>query len=333
MEIKSMMRLFSLLFVTLLLASCGGNTQNNKSQIVEPMAIIPIFDADSAFAFVEQQVSFGPRVPNTRAHRECGDWLEKKLRKYGADVVAQNVELMAYNGTKLNARNIIAQFQPEKKKRVLLCAHWDSRPWADADPDKNNHYKPILGANDGGSGVGVLLEVARQLSATPTAVGIDIVLFDAEDYGTHRADINSLRTDNSWALGSQYWARIPHKTPYNARFGILLDIVGAPNSTFYREGLSQHYASSIIDKVWKKAAENGYSAFFINEEGGYVTDDHLYVNEYMGVPCIDIINHDKNSENGFGAHWHTVNDNMEWIDAATLKAVGQTVLAVIYSEK
>ena len=335
MEFKSMIRLLPMLFATLLMVACGGsNTKKNNSAVVEAMAVVPIFDADSAYSFVEKQVSFGPRVPNTQAHRNCGDWLEAKLREYGAEVVDQNIELMAYNGTKLQARNIIAQFRPENKKRVLLCAHWDSRPWADCDSDAANHRKPILGANDGGSGVGVLLEIARQMSAVPATVGVDIVLFDAEDYGTHKAD-HSVRhnMDNSWALGSQYWARIPHKSPYNARYGILLDMVGAPHSTFYREGVSQHYAASIIDKVWKVAADNGYASYFINEEGGFVTDDHLYVNEYMGIPCIDIINHDKESENGFGPYWHTVKDDMSWIDAATLKAVGQTVLAVIYNEK
>ena len=134
-------------------------------------------------------------------------------------------------------------------------------------------------------------------------------------------------------MGSQYWARIPHKQPYYARYGILLDLVGAPDSRFYREGISEKYAAHIIDKVWSRAAALGYADTFINQEGGYVTDDHLYVNHYLNIPCVDIINHDANSDNGFGPYWHTMKDNMDWISSETLKIVGETVLAVIYNEK
>lgn len=321
------------MFVALLLVSCGGGAAKKTTikESVESPVTVPQFNADSAYSFVNAQVAFGPRVPNSAEHRACADWLEAKLRSYGAEVVAQNIELTAYTGERLNARNIIAQFQPQKRKRVLLCAHWDSRPWADADPDPANHRKPILGANDGASGVGVLIEIARLLSQHPTEVGIDIVLFDAEDYGTHASE--EATVDNSWALGSQYWARLPHKQPYNARYGILLDIVGAPGSRFYREGISEQYASSIVDKVWNRAASLGYADTFINSKGGYVTDDHLYINHYMHIPCIDIINHDANSESGFGPYWHTMKDDMDWISAETLKIVGETVLAVIYNEK
>ena len=329
------MRAVLAIFVTaLLLVACGGEKKKSTPTVIEAAAIVPIFDADSAYSFVAEQVAFGPRVPNTEAHRACGDYLENKLRAYGAEVVTQNVTLTAYNGDKLQARNIIAQFQPQKRKRLMLCAHWDSRPWADSDPDQANHYKPILGANDGASGVGVLMEIARHLSAVPTELGIDIIFFDAEDYGRHDNDEYSGEgMDHSWALGSQYWSRFPHKAGYYARYGILLDIVGASGSTFYREGLSDHYARSIVDKVWAQASKEGYASYFINEQGGMVTDDHLYVNEFMNLPCIDIINCDSNSPNGFGPYHHTVKDDMGWIDATTLKAVGQTVMAVIYSEK
>lgn len=328
-----MRKILSSLLAVLLFASCGGGAAKKTTikESVESVVVVPAFNADSAYSFVGEQVAFGPRVPNSAEHRACADWLEAKLRSYGAEVIAQNIELTAYTGERLNARNIIAQFQPQKKKRVLLCAHWDSRPWADADPDPANHRKPIPGANDGASGVGVLIEIARQLSQQPTEVGIDIVLFDAEDYGTHAAEESTV--DNSWALGSQYWARLPHKQPYNARYGILLDLVGAPGSRFYREGISDKYASDIVDKVWNRAASLGYADTFINQEGGYVTDDHLYVNHYLRIPCVDIINHDVNSENGFGPYWHTMKDDMDWISAETLRMVGETVLAVIYNEK
>lgn len=328
-----MRRLLTIVVAALAMVACGGSQKKSAPQVVEAAAIVPIFDADSAYRYVAEQVTFGPRVPNSASHRACGDYLEDKLRGYGAEVVAQNVTLTAYNGDKLQARNIVAQFQPLKKKRVMLCAHWDSRPWADSDPDKANHYRPVPGANDGASGVGVLLEIARHLSSVPTTVGVDIILFDAEDYGRHENDARSAGFDHSWALGSQYWSRFPHKENYNARYGILLDIVGAPGSTFYRERISTHYASAIVDKVWAQAAKEGFAGYFVNEDGGMITDDHLYVNNFLNLPCIDIINCDMDSPNGFGEYHHTIKDDLNWIDASTLKAVGQTVMAVIYNER
>ena len=338
-----------MLLMALLFINCGGASNNGTvaknvavepapqtaaASVVEPAVIVPIFDADSAYNFVAQQVAFGPRVPGTATHRKCGSYLVEKLRSYGAEVLTQEVALKAYNGDTFKACNIIAQFQPQKEERIMLCAHWDTRPWADSDPNKSNHYKPILGANDGGSGVGVLLEVARQLSQNSPALGVDIVLFDAEDYGLHENDVEKYSSNkHSWALGSQYWSYFPHAAGYSPRFGILLDIVGAPNSRFHKELYSMHFAPNIVHKVWQWASKIGYAAYFPNEEGGGITDDHLYVNSTAGIPCIDIINYDPESPNGFGAHHHTIKDNMDWIDAATLKAVGQTVLTVIYNEK
>lgn len=337
-----------MLLVALLLVCCSGAPKNSAVEnsaavvqapqevaaAVEPVAIVPIFDADSAYNFVARQVAFGPRVPGTVTHRKCGEYLVDKLRSYGAEVLTQDVDLKAYNGDLLKARNIIARFSPEKQERVMLCAHWDTRPWADSDPDKANHYKPLPGANDGGSGVGVLLEVARQLSMLPPTVGVDIILFDAEDYGLHDNDIEKYSGNrHSWALGSQYWSYFPHESGYSPRYGILLDIVGAPGSKFHQEYYSNYFAAGVVRKVWDWAHKAGNSAFFINEEGGAITDDHLYVNTTAGIPCIDIINYDPESPNGFGAHHHTMKDDMDWIDAATLKAVGQTVMTVIYNEK
>lgn len=332
------------LSVLLLVVACAGSAgkpdhQGDKlpavlPQETQPMAIVPVFDGDSAYRFIAEQVAFGPRVPNSEGHRNCGDYLEAMLRSYGAEVVAQNTDITAYNGDVLKARNIIARFLPEKSERVLLCAHWDTRPWADSDPDPANHYKPYPGANDGGSGVGILLEVARHLSQVPTKVGVDIVFFDAEDYGRHEAEWrDAVEGEETWALGSAYWARNPHVKGYKARYGILLDIVGAPDSRFFLEGFSMHYAPHVLNKVWNHAYRMGYSAYFPKVEGGVITDDHVNVNRILGIPCIDIINHDADSPNGFGPYHHTMKDDMDWIDSATLKAVGQTVLSVIYSEK
>ena len=330
--------------VSLLFVCCGassGKQQNAKSvqpqkapTVVEPAVIVPIFDADSAYNFIEAQVNFGPRVPSTPSHRKCGDYLISKFESYGATVLTQDVDLRAYNGDLLKARNIIAQFNPEKSDRIMLCAHWDTRPWADSDPDKANHYKPLPGANDGGSGVGVLLEIARQLAAVPSKVGVDIILFDAEDYGLHENDSHLWKKHrHSWALGSQYWSINPHVAGYNARYGILLDIVGAPGSKFLYEGYSTRFAEDVVYKVWQYADKLGYGNYFVQEDGGIITDDHYYVNSILGLPCIDIINCDPDSPNGFGPYHHTMKDDMQWIDKSALKAVGQTVLTVIYNEK
>ena len=331
-----------LLFTSLLFVGCGASsgkqqvvkTVEKTPVVVEPAVVVPIFDADSAYSFIEAQVNFGPRVPSTTSHRQCGDYLISKFEGYGATVVTQDMELRAYNGDLLKARNIIAQFNPEKDNRIMLCAHWDTRPWADTDPDAANHYKPLPGANDGGSGVGVLLEIARHIGALPTNSGVDIILFDAEDYGLHENDSHLWKKyRHSWALGSQFWSINPHVPGYNARYGILLDIVGAPNSRFLYEGYSTRFAEDVVYKIWQHADKLGYKNYFVQEDGGFITDDHYYVNSILGVPCIDIINCDPESPNGFGPYHHTMKDDMQWIDKATLKAVGQTVLTVIYNEK
>ena len=229
-----------LLLFTLSLSSCGN--KNKASEMTkETVATIqvPQFDADSAYQYVKEQVDFGPRVPNSKGHVACGNYLAGQLEKFGATVTNQYADLIAYDGTLLKARNIIGSYKPENKKRIALFAHWDTRPWADNDPDKKNHYTPILGANDGASGVGVLLEIARQIQQQQPELGIDIIFLDAEDYGTHQA--SGKHQEDSWCLGSQYWARNPHVPGYNARFGILLDMVGGQQPTFYREAYSEKY--------------------------------------------------------------------------------------------
>ena len=326
---SSLYRIPLLLLSVLFWVACGSKQPKPATEPQVPV-VVPTFNADSAYHYTAEQVAFGPRVPNSDAHRTCGDWLEKVLERFGARVTSQHVTLRAYDGTPLYARNIIGSFNPEQKKRVLLCAHWDSRPWADADPDPKNHRTPILGANDGASGVGVLLEVARQLQAQPTEIGVDIILFDAEDYGTHAAD-DEPADGITWCLGSQYWARVPHVAGYNARFGILLDMVGGKDARFHREGMSDRFAKNIVDKVWQAAHTSGNGQWFPYLDGGYITDDHLPINSIARIPCIDIIGH--YPETGFSPTWHTMDDTMDNIDPAVLRAVGQTVLQVIYNEK
>jgi Zn-dependent M28 family amino/carboxypeptidase len=261
----------------------------------------------------------------------CGDYLAAKLRSFGATVYEQKADLKSYDGTILKARNIVGEFNPEKSNRILLLAHWDSRPFADNDPDKANHQKAILGVNDGASGVGVLLELARLISAKKPNVGIDILFVDAEDLGAPYF-FKGTTSEDDWCLGSQYWAENPHKAGYKADFGILLDMVGAGDATFYKDQISVKYASSVADKVWAKAQELGYGQYFRSGQGGAITDDHVYINGLANIPCIDIIHYNPQSAQGFPAHWHTLDDTMKNMDKGALKAVGQTITEIVFEK-
>ncbi len=312
-------------------SSCQSQ-KNSAAQVGIPyLKISPDFDADSAYFFVKQQVLFGPRVPGSMEHRACGDYLVAKLREFGAYVVEQKADVTHYNGQNIEIRNIIGSYRPEEEKRILLFAHWDSRPFADEESDAENRIRPISGADDGASGVGILLEIARHLQAVPPDYGIDIIFFDLEDWGQPSFD-KSIVSGEWWCVGSRYWSENPHIPDYKAEYGILLDMVGAADAVFPKEGNSVRYASNIVEKVWRKAVQLGYTAYFPNQTAGYITDDHIPINENHRAPSIDII-HQKNTSTGFAPHWHTHNDNMSVINRNTLLAVGQTVLEVIYSEK
>jgi hypothetical protein len=284
---------------------------------------LPEFNPDSCYAYVKAQCDFGPRVPNTKAHVACGDYLIARMKEWCDTVVVQQGILKAYDGTQLRFRNIIGSFNPQTKNRILLFAHWDTRPWA--DQDEKDPKQPSLGADDGASGVGVLMEIARQLHSYKQSVGVDLAFFDAEDWGKEGGGPDA---EDSYALGTQYWANNPHVKNYTADFGILLDMVGAGGAQFRKEGLSRTQAGFVIDKTWKIAGQLGYSSYFLYDDGGWVTDDHVYVNE-INIPSIDIINSNPGTRSGFASHWHTHKDNMEVIDRSTLKAVGQTLLGVV----
>ena len=302
-------------------------TNRKKSKKIE----IPhlSFDEDSAYYFIEKQVSFGPRVPNTSEHNKCADWLLSCLSRYADKTLIQKGDVLAYDGKVLKMKNIIASFNPELKKRVLLCAHWDTRPIADQDSERKD--EPIPGANDGGSGVGVLLEVARQISRDSLKIGIDIVLFDTEDYGAPRNSPQANKQD-TWCLGSQYWSKRPHVPGYSAKYGILLDMVGAKDARFAMEGNSMMYASSVMKRMWKLADQLGHGSYFSYDKVSPIVDDHLYINKIANLPCIDVIHYATYSNSGFGSFWHTHDDNMEIIDKGVLKAVGETVMAMIKTE-
>lgn len=333
---KQSIKLIPLLLVAVLFAACSSNKKAASTadeSVAE--AVGPAFNADSAFAYCARQCEFGPRTMNSTAHNECGEWIMAQFRSFGMVVTPQHATLNGFDGTPLKATNIIASYRPELTTRILLCAHWDSRPWADNDPDSTNWRKPVMAANDGASGVAVMLEVARLLSADSTGLGmgVDFICFDAEDWGTPQWSTVS-DSGNSWALGAQHWAANPHKANYEARFGILLDMVGAQGARFYREGMSQQFAPQIVKKVWAAAKAVGFGSLFPDSDGGMITDDHVPVNEMRHIPTIDIIPYYPDcAQSNFGPTWHTVSDDMQHIDRATLKAVGQTVVQVLWSEK
>ena len=306
------------LLLCMCMFACGQKTARTENKL--PEIQVPAFNADSAYLFIQNQVNFGARVPNTEAHRKCAEYLSSELKRFGAEVIEQHVDLKAYDATILEAVNIIGSFNPESKDRILLFAHWDCRHISDHDPIFENRTQPVMGANDGASGVGVLLEIARQLGNKKPDIGVDIIFFDAEDYGAP-ADFTG-KAEHSWCLGSQYWSKNPHISGYKARFGILLDMVGAPDATFYKEYYSQFYAAHVVKKVWTAALNLGFKQYFKDVDGGGIIDDHYYVNSIAGIPSIDIIH--TSADGRFGKYWHTTHDTMENISRNTIYAVGTT---------
>jgi hypothetical protein len=330
---------FIIIAAALLLAACsnGNHNRSDESRPAKKTAVVPQFNADSAYQYVAQQTHFGPRVPLTEAHALCAEWLTEKLNEFADTVIVQDFRTRLYDGRGIDGKNLIGVFNPTAKKRIVLCAHWDSRPFADHDPDTANNYKPIDGANDGASGVGVLLECARHFHETPLreGVGIDIVFFDLEDYGPHQDVAEDYYDDenNYWALGSQYWSKHPHIYGYKAYYGILLDMVGGSEPNFPKEYYSQSYAVWVSNKVWHRAHDLGYRPYFSNELSTIISDDHVPMNQIAGIPTIDIIDLQPNSSNHcFPEVWHTLNDNLEHIDKTTLGMVGDVLLHVIYEE-
>ena len=317
------------LFISLI--SCNLNRDQDTIKNNQNSIMIPVFNQDSAYKNISDQVNFGPRVPGSEEHYKCKNYISKKLSNYCDTLILQDFEAVTFDNKILNSTNIIGSFSPNKAKRILLCAHWDTRPFADQDSINKN--KPIIGANDGASGVGVLMEIARQFSILKPKIGVDIIFFDVEDYG-QPDDSDLPRVDNSYCLGSQYWSNNPHKRNYFAKYGILLDMVGGEKAVFTQELASVEFAPKVLSKVWLTGIQLGFNDYFSFEKTGLIVDDHLYINNLSKgrVPTINIIEHDKKTKSKFYKHWHTHNDNIENIDRQTLKVVGQTLLHVIYNE-
>ena len=318
---------------SLFTVSCGNLKKQTTDESASLQPVGPVFCADSAYLYCQAQSDFGPRTMNSKAHDDCEKWIISKFESFGMQVTPQKAVLKGYDGTSLNSTNIIASYRPDLTDRVLLCAHWDSRPWADNDPDEANWKTPVMAANDGASGVAVMLEIARLLSKDTLQLGVDFICFDAEDWGVPQWNEDNFDSD-SWALGAQYWSTNLHKKGYRARFGILLDMVGGQGAQFYKEAMSVQYANHIVEKVWRAAQVVGYGSMFPSQQGTGVTDDHISVNTKAKIPTIDIIPYYPNCEqSSFGPTWHTVNDDMDHIDKNTLQAVGQTLIQVLFSEK
>ncbi len=313
--------------MALCFCACQPSTKQNEDSgnadnIVTTTVKVPVFSSDSAYAYTEKQVAFGPRIPNTPAQEKCADYLIQTLKPLSDTVYVQRTTVTGPKHVSLPCINIIATFNPAATQRILVLAHWDTRPQADQDAfDKT---KKLDGADDGASGVGVLLELARQFHQQKPSIGVDLLLTDVEDYGVSEEE-------NSYCLGTQYWAHHPHVAGYKANYGILLDMVGGRGTQFFMEAASQQYALGPMKAFWDVANKIGYSDFFRYENNGAaITDDHVYVNTIANIPTFDIIALQPNGN--FAPHWHTQNDNMSVIDRRTLQAVGQTLMQVIYAQ-
>ena len=281
-----MKRILYFSVLALMLVGC----KEKKVEVTDYVSPAPIFCEDSAYAYVAEQCAFGPRVMNSAAHDSCGEYIAQKFKSFGAVVYDQYADSKLYTGTPIKMRNIIASYNPEAPARILIAGHWDSRQWADNDPDEANWRKPVMAANDGASGVAVMLELARQLQQNDSArMAVDFICFDAEDWGVPQWEEQV--DGDSWALGAQYWAASSLPQQGNYQFGILLDMVGGQGAKFYREAFSMQYARNIVERVWQAANTAGYGSIFPYKDSGGVTDDHVPVNEKASIPCIDIINY------------------------------------------
>jgi len=282
---------------------------------------IPQFDGGNAMQYLKNQCEFGPRVPGSEASKKCLEYLESELTKSAGKVVKQQFQHFdKEKNINLLMTNLLAAFNPNVNQRIFLAAHWDSRPFADRDPNPLNRNKPVPGANDGASGVAVLLEIARNLGENAPEIGVDIILFDGEDYGRegHLED---------YFLGSRFFAK--SAANYRPRFGILLDMVGDAQLSVPIEGHSQEYLPHLVEKVWSTAESLGFTEFE-RRMGQYINDDHKMLID-KGIPCIDII--DFNYPDESHRYWHTLEDTPDKCSVESLHAVGTVILNVIYNEQ
>lgn len=331
-----MKKLFLSAAVALALVGCGQHGSNPTTAGSDAADIskvaAPAFDADSAYQFVADQVAFGPRTPGSKAQAACASYLARTMARWCDTVVVQDFPATLWDGKQVRGKNIIASIEAKEGtthgRRLLLAAHWDSRMWADHDPDEANHRKPIDGANDGASGVAVLMEMARAMSAQRPSVAVDFIFFDVEDQGVPEwADDYK---DDTWCLGSQYWGAHPHVPYYSAVYGVLLDMVGTEQPRYTKEQVSRQFALGVMNKMWGVAAAMGHDKVFESTETDPILDDHFYVNRLTNIPMLDIVQN--NHECSFFPYWHTMEDNMAHVSKAALRITGEVVLKTIYAD-
>ncbi len=291
------------------------------SQKLPPVqASIPQFSAQRAFDDLVRQTSFGPRSPGSQAHQKCLSFFQSTLSSLADTVITQQFSYRSYKGDQYLGNNVIARFNLFQKERIILTAHWDTRPWADADNNSANHTKAILGANDGASGVAILLELSRIFKSNPLPVGVDIVLFDGEDVG-------QTGNSESYCQGSQYFAR--NLPAGSFRYAINLDMVGDKNLEIKRESNSDSYASSLMDRIFSTARALGVTQF-VDERIGGIYDDHIPLNK-VSIPAVDLIDFDY--PDATNKHWHTLEDTVDKCSPESLEAVGTVLLNIIYGQR
>jgi hypothetical protein len=276
------------------------------------------FDGQRAFTYLQAQVAFGPRVPNTAAHRGAGDFILAQLKQSADSVEVQTWNHVTTNHDTLHLRNFIAHFKPSAKERVLFLAHWDTRPHADNSADMADQQKPVLGANDGASGVALLLGVADALKQIPPSIGVDLLLVDGEDYG----DFTAAPPDV--LIGSKFYAKslAPDRHPL---YAVLFDMIGDKDLTIYQEANSSHYAPEIVERVWDKAKDLGYGSYFRSTIGYSLIDDHQSLLD-VGVHAIDVVDYDYGPGNKY---WHSLNDTVDKVSAQSLQIVGDVAVSLV----
>ena len=272
------------------------------------------FVGPRAFGYLEQQMQFGPRIPGTAAHERTGDWILQHLRATADSVAVQSITHVTRHGETLHLRNFFARFRPGAPDRVLFLAHWDTRPHADQSANLGQQRLPVPGANDGASGVAVLLGVADALKAKPPSLGVDLLFVDGEDFGNFARDTNDV------LIGSRYFAS--HRPPaYQPLFAVLFDMVADKDQQFYYEGNSQAFAPEVVDRVWRTAADLGYGRIFQPGVKHTLTDDHVALQQ-AGIHAIDVVDFDY-------PYWHTREDTIDKVSAASLQVVGDVAVALV----
>ncbi len=334
---KGLARLFGASLFFLIAIPVGLSFQACQHKATTPVLVagidytqvaVPDFCADSAYRYTADQLAFGHRIPGTKAWSQCAEYLVSMMGRWCDTVVVQDFHATLWDNSVVPGKNIIASLNPQASKRILLAAHWDSRRWADHDDNPDLQRSPVPGANDGASGVATLMEMARVMSAMPPSVGIDFIFFDVEDQGV--PEWSESYDENSWCKGSQYWAQNCHVPYYTAVYGVLFDMIGAPEPRFTQEYISHHYAPGLSDKLWNCAAALGYGHVFVKQQTDPILDDHVYVNQQAGIPMVDIV---QNSPNiSFFSHWHTTTDDLNSVNRDALRTVALVTMKTLYGD-